>query len=186
MAASAAHPPTRLRSSVAGLFLLAVLGMLLVMPQDARAGTDPDFALGAGAPRDARRLSELGTHFRKLIVFAPEGPTLGIAGMKWRAMRQLLADPAFSAGLAERDVVVVLVSREAEPIPGPVLTARVAASETSAARRVCGLGDGPGALVLVGKDGGCKQTWTSAPAAAEVFALIDSMPMRQAELKEKK
>jgi hypothetical protein len=45
-----------------------------------------------------------------------------------------------------------------------------------------------GRVTLIGKDGGIKRHWKSdsAELPAAVFALIDSMPMRQREMREKK
>ena len=38
-------------------------------------------------------------------------------------------------------------------------------------------------IALIGLDGGLKQLWQEVvPSAAEVFALIDAMPMRAAEI----
>jgi hypothetical protein len=36
-------------------------------------------------------------------------------------------------------------------------------------------------MLLIGKDGGIKQRWTQAVPPEDIFALIDGMPMRQAE-----
>ncbi len=36
-------------------------------------------------------------------------------------------------------------------------------------------------MLLIGKDGGIKQRWTGAVPLEDIFALIDGMPMRQAE-----
>lgn len=39
-------------------------------------------------------------------------------------------------------------------------------------------------IALIGKDGGLKKSWTqSRPSNAELFALIDAMPMRQQEMR---
>lgn len=35
--------------------------------------------------------------------------------------------------------------------------------------------------LLIGKDGGVRAKWTHLPADPELYRLIDSMPMRQAE-----
>ena len=45
-----------------------------------------------------------------------------------------------------------------------------------------------GRVTLIGKDGGVKRHWTSEfpELPAEVFALIDSMPMRQREMRREK
>ena len=41
-------------------------------------------------------------------------------------------------------------------------------------------------VILIGKDGGEKLRSTGHVPIAEVFSLIDSMPMRQAEMRERK
>ena len=38
-------------------------------------------------------------------------------------------------------------------------------------------------ILLIGKDGGVKGRWTHAVSPLEVYRLIDSMPMRQAEMR---
>jgi hypothetical protein len=42
------------------------------------------------------------------------------------------------------------------------------------------------AVVLVGKDGGVKAHYREPPRLADVFALIDGMPMRRAELRQRR
>lgn len=40
-------------------------------------------------------------------------------------------------------------------------------------------------IALIGKDGGLKKTWSqTGPSNAELFALIDAMPMRQQEMRD--
>ncbi len=48
-----------------------------------------------------------------------------------------------------------------------------------------GLGIRPGefAVLLIGKDGGVKARYDSVPDLSEIFALVDGMPMRRAELR---
>ncbi|MBS0656985.1 MAG: DUF4174 domain-containing protein [Verrucomicrobia bacterium] len=159
------------------------LGLLLLcgamLPSDAPAA-DPDFPL-AGAPVGATSVAALGYSRRKLVVFAPEGPNLGIVGMKWNAMRQILTNPVFTAGMAERDTVIILATREnVEVAPGAEVL-RVPADALGQARKACGVRPGPGALVLIGKDGGVKDTWTGAVEPEVIFAAIDAMVMRRQE-----
>jgi hypothetical protein len=52
-------------------------------------------------------------------------------------------------------------------------------NDDSLARRL-GVLKRPGWL-LIGKDGGVKARWSQAPGEAEIYGLIDAMPMRQAE-----
>ncbi len=48
-----------------------------------------------------------------------------------------------------------------------------------------GLGIQPGefAVLLIGKDGGVKARYDSVPELSDIFALVDGMPMRRAELR---
>jgi hypothetical protein len=39
--------------------------------------------------------------------------------------------------------------------------------------------------VLIGLDGTVKRRWESLPEAEDLFSIIDAMPMRQRELKER-
>lgn len=46
--------------------------------------------------------------------------------------------------------------------------------------------EGPFEMVLIGLDGGVKKRYTGYEDLAKIFAVIDGMPMRRAELKSKK
>lgn len=165
--------PSRLRR--AGLLLLCAL----MLPTDSPAA-DPDFPLAAG-PSGPTSLSAIGGTRRKLVVFSPEGPVLGIAGMKWNALRQSLANPVLAAGLKERDTIVILATRsEVALVPGTEAV-RVPAEAIEQARQACGVKKGPAALVLIGKDGGVKSTWNGAVEPEVIFAAIDAMVMRRQE-----
>lgn len=52
-----------------------------------------------------------------------------------------------------------------------------------AIRRMAQPAAGGVTVVLVGKDGGVKSRYDRAPPLADVFALIDGMPMRRAEMR---
>ncbi len=41
-------------------------------------------------------------------------------------------------------------------------------------------------ILLIGKDGGVKARWSQEVKPAEVYALIDAMPMRRQEIQERK
>ena len=73
-----------------------------------------------------------------------------------RAARQRTLLDRDLKGCTERDLVVVT-------LPGETFT-----------------------ILLVGKDGGEKKRWTAPVSVKEIFALIDAMPMRMAEMREKK
>ncbi len=84
-----------------------------------------------------------------------------------RAMQQHASLEQDAAALRERDVVVQDITPEA-------------------ARQRPELGVRPGVgfeVLLVGKDGGVKLRRDTPVAASEITALIDTMPMRQEEIK---
>ncbi len=57
------------------------------------------------------------------------------------------------------------------------------AGHDPALRRKLGVPDAGFAVVLVGKDGGAKQTWRAPVEPARIFGLIDAMPMRRDEVR---
>jgi hypothetical protein len=52
-------------------------------------------------------------------------------------------------------------------------------------RATLGIQSGSFALRLIGKDGGVKLSTASPTAMTEIYALIDTMPMRQREMGER-
>lgn len=83
----------------------------------------------------------------------------------------------------DRDLLVIPVGDL--PRAGDTLRTEVAlgAAERLEVRRRLGLKDRVAQLVLIGKDGGVKARQSEAVFdLAGVFALIDSMPMRRAEM----
>ncbi len=67
-----------------------------------------------------------------------------------------------AAGAGERDLVILRAD--------------------GALRAAVGIGDAANEAVLIGKDGGVKARWKEPVAPEAVFALIDTMPMRRAEM----
>jgi Domain of unknown function (DUF4174) len=84
-------------------------------------------------------------------------------------------------GLTERDIVVVFIVRDA------VSTNWEPASPAAAGdlRDAYGVMPQEFRVVLIGKDGGVKLRQADPIAAADLFALIDSMPVRQREMRER-
>lgn len=83
-----------------------------------------------------------------------------------RQQSQLLAKD--SAGIAERDIIVQLVK------PGDARYQQYTVTATSKFT-----------IILIGKDGGEKYRSTEPVTTATLFGLIDAMPMRRAEMKER-
>ena len=95
------------------------------------------------------------------------------------AQLRLLQDA--SDGLLERDMVVVAAAGDVVTIDG-----REAADVTVESLRAAYAAPGAGSQVLlIGKDGGVKLRSTEPVSTDELFALIDSMPMRRREMQER-
>jgi hypothetical protein len=85
-----------------------------------------------------------------------------------RFQRQIVTLKARESALADYDVKLVSVIGA-----GAIL------------RRKLGLPATGFAVALVGKDGGVKEIWRDPVSPDRIFALIDTMPMRQEEVRRK-
>ncbi len=112
---------------------------------------------------------------RPLVVSAPaqDDPQL---------REQLQAVSAAREAFEERDMVLVILLNDAgSSASGRPLTT----DEAVAAREALGIPPDSFALRLIGKDGSVKLSGDDVLAMDEIYALIDSMPMRQREMKER-
>jgi len=104
---------------------------------------------------------------------APEDTDLVEVQKELAAMREEFAD---------RDMVLVTLFDSGTSTAGD---RELTVAETAAARAAQGIPSGSFALRLIGKDGSAKLAGDSAVPMAEIFALIDSMPMRQREVSDR-
>ncbi len=74
-----------------------------------------------------------------------------------------------AAGVEERDIIITLVAKE-----NPIFKKY----KMEASKRLT--------IILVGKDGGEKHRTYNVITAQQLFALVDAMPMRQAEMRNAK
>jgi len=74
-----------------------------------------------------------------------------------------------AAGVEERDIIITLVAKE-----NPIYKKY----KVEASKRLT--------VILVGKDGGEKHRTHNVITAQQLFALVDAMPMRQAEMRNSK
>ncbi|MEO1653786.1 MAG: DUF4174 domain-containing protein, partial [Bacteroidota bacterium] len=88
-----------------------------------------------------------------------------------------------SSGLKERDLLLFQVFKMEE---GKYLEKRIKKSWAQALRQKFRVGARDFCLILIGKDGGVKLKSNKAVPVQEIFALIDGMPMRQREMRERK
>ncbi len=80
---------------------------------------------------------------------------------------------------AERDMVLVTLLDNAE---STAADRRLTTEEAATARAALGIRRGSFALRLIGKDGSVKLSRDTATAMTDIYALIDTMPMRQREI----
>lgn len=103
---------------------------------------------------------------RLLVVFAPRDDN-----QAYIAQQRLIEGS--DALLAERDLTVLHVVATAND------------GDAIAARQRFQVANNQFTLVLVGKDGSVKQQWHQPTALGEIAALIDRMPMRQQEQRQR-
>ena len=109
---------------------------------------------------------------RVLIIFEDAG-----AKQSWaQESLVMVGDQHFE----ERDMVVLRISDEVEPLVGEAAPS----IDPAALRRALGVGDTAFRTVLIGKDGGVKLKSSSPICAATLFNTVDAMPMRRQEMAE--
>lgn len=130
----------------------------------------------AGQEKEVFELRKFQWKNRILLIFAPsaENPVC----------RSLAAElNAQIAGVRERDLLIgELFEAGASRFAGAPVTPQSA----EAFQRQFAVRKGMPTIILVGKDGEVKLRREGPVQAAEIFALIDSMPMRQKEMGERK
>jgi hypothetical protein len=137
-----------------------------------------------GLAQDAPSLASLRDKNRVLLVFAPSDETPDFE-------RQLDILSKHASDLRERDLVLIQVVTIAHP-PTTANTLRVphlpVASETAQLDLRHRFHVAPGAftVILIGKDGGEKLRQHTPISIDKLNAVIDAMPMRQDEMRQKK
>lgn len=139
----------------------------------------PDF--GFEAEGVSILLSEMRDCFRVLLAFCPKG-----VGKECEDGMRAARDswPEFQ----DRDLVLIVVSPTDEDTLAQLGTAEslpaiLVSDEGGDVFAAYGIRDTP-VVYLIGKDGTAKAYWDHWPSNEEAFALIDAMPMRQAEVVE--
>ncbi|CAN5778109.1 hypothetical protein BH23GEM3_BH23GEM3_04290 [soil metagenome] len=111
---------------------------------------------------------------RPFLIFAPSetNSAYGVQARRLDAERD---------GARDREMVLFEIVAHAESrAAGEPLEAVT----VDAIRKRFGVGEDKFAVILVGKDGTQKRRWSIPVEMEEVFALIDSMPMRHEEMAE--
>lgn len=128
-------------------------------------------SLAAAPVLGAVDLSAVQWKNRVLIVFADADDV--------RYGEQLGLLRAVADGLAERDMLVLgVTAQDVTTIFGSVSGFDIDAVRNNAGAN----GDQQFEAVLIGKDGGVKQRWTTLVRPETLFATIDAMPMRANEM----
>ncbi|MEM1046756.1 MAG: DUF4174 domain-containing protein [Pseudomonadota bacterium] len=136
----------------------------------ALAGTITLLGTGAGA----NPLSEQAWQNRPLVVSAPSGQSAELA------RQTALLEPHLDA-LRERDMVVVaIIGQTVRSLVGGPVTANA-----KTLRRHLRLDADAFQVVLVGKDTGVKLRSDEPVSASDLFSLIDAMPMRRQEMRQR-
>ncbi len=133
-------------------------------------------AADASAESDGFRMADLQWKHRVLLVFSPSQVDLRFQGQYEEWKRAL-------AGMEERDLLwMPLVTGESAKAAGRDISPKA----QEALRREFGIGRDDFAVLLVGRDGGVKLRQREPVDALRLFALIDSMPMRRQEIRERR
>ena len=139
------------------------------------AGAAATAILAAAAPASAAPLDPWRWTVRPLLIFAPrDGDPLAA-----EQARILAAD---AAGVAERDMAVLVVGPDR--VTG-VLGAEPPSADPALFRSRYGVTAGTFRAILVGKDGGVKLVSDEPVSTGRLFALIDGMPMRRREIRDR-
>jgi hypothetical protein len=112
---------------------------------------------------------------RLLLVFAPSADLPAYQQYRQELVRQ-------RPSIEDRDLIIFRIVEKGQSFRGETPLSPEAAD--SLRQRFGGSGAGP-RVVLIGKDGGVKLAQAAFTPLADIFALIDSMPMRRQEMKGK-
>ena len=112
---------------------------------------------------------------RLLLVFAPTPSLPGFAAFDRDLARR-------TAEVSDRDVIVFRILEKA---PSRVEEKPLSSKEAEALRHRFSVKPGRFTVILIGKDGGVKMVREHDADLQEIFDRIDSMPMRQQEMREK-
>lgn len=125
------------------------------------------------AKDEALDLGEFKWENRLLLVFASD-----VGMSRLGEFRSALEKKV--AGVLDRDLLLIPILRSKES-SGDATNWQNA----TALRKNYGAAGKDFLVVLVGKDGTEKQRWTEVPQVAQIFEIIDAMPMRRREMRER-
>ena len=132
-------------------------------------------AVQAYSSQEAFALDDYRWKHRVLVISAPQHDDAALVTMR----DAVVSTPG---EFADRDMVLVILLDSGTSIAGE---RQLTEAEAAAARAALGIRAGSFALRLIGKDGSVKLSTESAAAMADIYALIDTMPMRRSEIAER-
>ena len=112
---------------------------------------------------------------RLLFIFAQDDSDLLFKDLKSQIVAQ-------KAEIDDRDLIVFELPAQG---PARMNTSPLDQKKADSIRNQFGVPSNAFSLILVGKDGGIKLKRSDQVDLSEVFGLIDSMPMRQREMRQK-
>ena len=144
-----------------------ILGSLLILGAAGAAG-------GKGGDMDVADLSKYRWRHRLLLIFSPSSQTPAFQKLVDKLQQQ-------REGVADRDLIVFSLVNDG---PSRVREVVLSRQESDNLRQRFRVTADEFRVVLIGKDGTVKLS-ESAVKLPDIFALIDSMPMRQQEMQER-
>ncbi len=152
-------------------------------------------------PISSQGFSAIGIALASVIALCAYNPTdansMDLARFEWKNRLLLIFAPdvmhphyqridteinAQSAEVRDRDLVVFEIF---DKDPSHMNASPLSSADADALRRHFGVSRQMYALILVGKDGGVKLKREDRVPLSEIFELIDSMPMRTEEMRQK-
>ncbi len=129
----------------------------------------------SGAPATGSDLTSYRWKNRLLLVFSPHVSLPGLADLE----RSLAVN---HAEVIDRDLVIIRVFEDGPSMAGQV---PLSSEDSAKLRHQYKIDTGRLTVVLIGKDGGIKLVRQHRADLQEFFELIDRMPMRRQEMREK-
>jgi len=148
-------------------YIFLLLGILLILGAASAAS-------GQKGDMDAVDLSRYRWRHRLLLIFSPSAQTPTFLQLANQLKQQ-------QEGMADRDLIVFSIMSDGQSRVGEDVLSK---QEAENLRRRFKVAAEEFRVVLIGKDGTVKLSELTVKLS-EVFALIDSMPMRQREMREK-
>ena len=162
-------------------FILVVVLGTLVIPNFGLTLDSSPVPANVICPATPNSLASMRDCYRPLLLFAP---SMNLPEF----VHQLDELRAHASEVKERDIMVVpIISNQqvSSSLPADLPNAALSSSEASAARSRFKVSTHSLQVILIGKDGSQKYSSKTPVAFDKLSALVDSMPMRKQEIKQR-